>query len=122
MTSPPPSPIQVLKVATKQEVTTKQDDPLKTATLDDVLLSSESLVPFKRLNEKKKQDAAMLNEKNFSLLRSIKDVPPSNLIVNNLRSFCIRVLIRGINNATKAQCIQAIAEAKKDPPAPKLSV
>ena len=69
----------MLKVATKQE------DPIKTATLEDVLLSSELLVPFKKFSEKKKEP----DESNSSFLASIAGVSPLQLNVNDLRHFCV---------------------------------
>ena len=80
--------------------------------MSNVVIGTE-LIPIKRIDAKKK---TKLTDANSSLLQSIVNVPPTDIMVDCLRKFCVRESIPGLgSSASEAKCIHSNITAKKNP-------
>ena len=88
------------------------EDSIAEATMSNVVIGTE-LIPIKRIDAKKK---TKLTDANSSLLQSIVNVPPTDIMVDCLRKFCVRESIPGLgSSASEAKCIHSNITAKKNP-------
>lgn len=88
-------------------------DPIKKATLQDVVISALPITPFKRYNKKNGPPHKSICSK----LVSILGIAPSKLSIVFLRNFCRREhILSKVRNPQKGMCAHAIAEAKLHPP------
>ena len=86
------------------------EDSIAEATMSNVVIGTE-LIPIKRIDAKKK---TKLTDANSSLLQSIVNVPPTDIMVDCLRKFCVRESIPGLgSSASEAKCIHSNITAKK---------